>query len=241
MPKKKLELPNLVFFDLDNTLYDYSATNTKAEAKLFKHMSETLSLDVPSIKKSFQESRINVKNRLGSTASSHSRILYIAEMFRVLDIRVRPSLALEFENYFWSIFISSIKVDPSAQDFILLLRQLKIQTVLVTDLTVNIQYRKLIRLGLNDAFDLVLTSEEVGGDKVTGLPFETAFYLTREVENNLAWFIGDSDGDFPSKNPYKESRYFLMDNTNRLRSTTDRKIERFSQFSFFIEEILSVK
>jgi FMN phosphatase YigB (HAD superfamily) len=159
-------------------------------------------------------------------------------MFRALDARVRPSLALEFENYFWSTFISAIQVNPSAQDFVLLLRQLKVQTVLVTDLTVNIQYRKLIRLGLDDAFDFVLTSEEVGGDKVTGLPFALAFELLNDEQKNLAWFIGDAEGDFPSDNPFKSSRYFLRDETSRIGSTTNRKIERFSKFNFFIDQLL---
>jgi putative hydrolase of the HAD superfamily len=235
----KKELPDVVFFDLDNTLYDYSSTNEFAEIKLFKHVSESLNLDVRTVKKNFQQSRLNVKKRTGHTACSHSRSLYLAEMFRVLDIRVRPSLVLEFENYFWSSFIGAIKINPSAYEVVLLLRQLKIPTVLVTDLTLNIQYRKLVRLGLDDAFDFVLTSEEVGGDKITGLPFKEAYELLDGVEKNHAWFIGDSEVDFPLDTPFKTVRYFLRNETSRIKSIGNRKIELFDRFQFFTDNLLN--
>ena len=60
---------------------------------------------------------------------------------------------------------------PKVHNFISAARNKGILTAVITDLTSQIQFRKLIYFGLDDEFDFVVTSEEVGKDK----PAKAAF------------------------------------------------------------------
>ena len=75
----KLPHPSLIIFDLDNTLYDYVRPNTFATATLIEKISFQTSLNTIEVKSALDASRLNVKQRLGQTASSHNRLLYISE------------------------------------------------------------------------------------------------------------------------------------------------------------------
>jgi FMN phosphatase YigB (HAD superfamily) len=58
------------------------------------------------------------------------------------------------------------------QDFIVQLKSDGIITANITDLTAQIQFRKMVYLGLDEYFDYVVTSEEAGKDKPHRAPFD---------------------------------------------------------------------
>lgn len=193
----KLPLPSVVVFDLDNTLYDYDQPNTFATQTLIKKISSQASIETSEVKSALEASRMNVKGRLGETASSHSRLLYVAEVYRLLNLNPVAEQFLNLEKLFWDSYFSQMKLFPGVNEFMHLLKKENIPLALVTDLTSNIQYRKLVKLGLNSCFDFILTSEEAGGDKSSGLPFE----LLRKVcptPLEGAWYIGDGQFDHPA-------------------------------------------
>ena len=71
------------------------------------------------------------------------------------------------------------------------IRLLGIPTAIVTDLTAQIQFRKVVYFGLDRYFDYIVTSEEAGFDK----PHDTSFQLALEKmrpKGNRIWMIGDS-------------------------------------------------
>ncbi len=188
--------PELVVFDLDDTLYEYKSRNERATDELVSQICNYSNLKMDLVKLALNNSRGLVKKRLGHTASSHSRLLYITETFRQLGLKPDPVQFLIFEEVYWSNFLSDISLYPHVESFLGLLKINNISLALVTDLTSEIQYRKLEQLNLNETFDFILTSEEAGGDKKSGIPFEI---LAQEFSGLLqgAWFIGDSDFDFP--------------------------------------------
>ena len=188
--------PELVVFDLDDTLYEYKSRNERATDELVSYICMYSNIELDLVKLALNNSRELVKKRLGHTASSHSRLLYISETFRQLGLRPDPVKFLTLEEAYWSNFLSDISLFPHAESFLELLRTNNISLALITDLTSEIQYRKLEQLNLNNTFDFILTSEDAGGDKRSGIPFEI---LAQEFSGSLkgAWFIGDSDFDFP--------------------------------------------
>lgn len=188
--------PELVVFDLDDTLYEYKSRNERATDELVSQICNYSNLKMDLVKLALNNSRGLVKKRLGHTASSHSRLLYITETFRQLGLKPDPVQFLIFEEVYWSNFLSDISLYPHVESFLGLLKINNISLALVTDLTSEIQYRKLEQLNLNKTFDFILTSEDAGGDKRSGTPFEI---LTQEFSDllNGSWFIGDSDFDFP--------------------------------------------
>lgn len=192
----KFPRPLLIVFDLDNTLYDYDRPNTFATQVLIQEISSQTGIDTVEVKNTLDKSRINIKQRLGHTASSHSRLLYISEAYGLLKLKPAAELFLNLENLFWDSYLSEMELYPGVTDFLQLLKKQEIPLALLTDLTSNIQYRKLLKLGLSTSFDFILTSEEAGGDKSSGLPFDLLGKVSN-IDLNYAWFIGDSDHDYP--------------------------------------------
>lgn len=183
--------PDCVIFDLDNTLYDYESCHNQAYEHLTIHISKFLNLDRHQIAKDLSISREIIKSRLSKTASSHSRLIYIREFLTRKQIALPASFAIECENLYWSKFIAHMKLFDGSSEFITQLRLRGIHLSLFTDLTSSIQLRKLAWLGLEKSFDLILTSEEVGGDKEMGF-FEKYSHEYYDFSSKLIWCIGDN-------------------------------------------------
>ena len=64
-------------------------------------------------------------------------------------------------------------------------------TANITDLTAQIQFRKMVYFGLDECFDYVVTSEESGSDKPDPRPFQIALDKLK-IEPKRIWMIGDS-------------------------------------------------
>lgn len=185
------------FFDLDNTLYDYNNAHRPAQDALIEFLSSHLKLKHQKVLIGLEAARASVKERLGSTASSHSRLLYISEYLRTLECHSQIELTLSSESIYWNSYLNEMTLFDHAHDFLLFTRSIGFVNVLVTDLTTSIQMRKLRYLGVDTVFDLVVTSEEAGGDKSTGKPEHFLRDLIGEVEG---FSIGDADSDhiFPN-------------------------------------------
>ena len=193
---RNLELPSLVVFDLDDTLYDYQRANSFALSQLTIALSDYGNIGKNEATLAIAASRSTVKRRLGETASSHSRILYISESFRQLQLKPDTEEFVRFEELYWSTFLENIQLFPGVEKLLKFFQISGTRLALVTDLTSSIQYRKINKLGLNGFFELIVTSEEAGGDKSTGLPFRLLESLM-ETDCTSAWFFGDSSFDRP--------------------------------------------
>jgi putative hydrolase of the HAD superfamily len=68
---------------------------------------------------------------------------------------------------------------------------LGIPTAIVTDLTAQIQFRKVVYFGLDQYFDYIVTSEEAGFDKPHEAPFQIALEKMRP-KGDCIWMIGDN-------------------------------------------------
>jgi len=89
------------------------------------------------------------------------------------------------------------------------LRLKKIKVALVTNFVSSIQYRKLLHLGIENLFDVVITSQETNREKVSFEPFSLLIERLQISETlNAVWFIGDDQSDFPSNFPCKNIRFF---------------------------------
>ena len=225
------DLPHLVIFDLDNTLYDFQVANNSGELALYDFLSLNLRLPKEEVILLMKESRSRVKNRLGRTASSHSRLLYIRDFLEENHVYTHSTFALECEQVFWRAYLEKTKLFNGAQEFISFLRLSKTKLVLVTDLSTQIQLRKLAWLGLDKCFELIITSEESGGDKETGRPENLLRnYVTPEGET---WSIGDMYWDhiFPT-----ESKFFKKMPSGGVTEKAHNRIE-FSSFSELLAKI----
>jgi len=184
-------LPDAILFDTDNTLYPYDPAHAAAQQAVRDKVVGTFSIKPEEFDKAFKEARNQVKSRLGETASSHSRLLYLQRMLEIMGLGSQVLLALDFEQTYWRTFLSNAILFDGVKELLDDLRLHSIPTAIVTDLTAQIQFRKIVYFGLDHYFDYIVTSEEAGFDKPHAAPFEIALEKMRP-KGDCIWMIGDN-------------------------------------------------
>jgi len=188
--KKKLNIPDIIFFDLDNTLYDYQLSHDYAMEKIKNYFSKNFNLSNNAFANFFSKAKKIIKDQLKNTASSHSRILYFQKIFEIMNIGPQIKKSLLLENMYWKFFFKKAKLFPGVENFLKEIKKKNIYTGLITDLTIQIQFKKLIYFKIYKYFDSVTTSEEVIYDK----PDKRIFFLAKKKFSNKKniWMIGDN-------------------------------------------------
>lgn len=190
-PERFNGLPDAILFDTDNTLYPYDPAHAAAQAAVRDKVVARFSIKPEEFDKAFKEAREQVKTRLKHTASSHSRLLYLQRMLEIMGLGSQVLQALDFEQTYWRTFLSNAILFDEVKELLDDLRLLGVPTAIVTDLTAQIQFRKVVYFGLDHYFDYIVTSEEAGFDKPHAAPFEIALEKMRPKGNNI-WMIGDN-------------------------------------------------
>ena len=209
------EIARHLILDLDNTLYSYERPHVLAQTAMGEFLASVLRLGTAEIADVLNVARQGVKNRLGHTAASHSRLLYVQEMYRQLGLRVEPRVILQAEQTYWSEFLGAMVPISGLVDFLALARQRGMEISVVTDLTSQIQLRKLIRLGIESWVDSLISSEELGRDKSQSGTFAIAIEMLRVPQDATVWFVGDETKDFPKQDEFQDlglrinPRFFL--------------------------------
>jgi HAD superfamily hydrolase (TIGR01549 family) len=183
-------LPDAFLFDTDNTLYPYEPAHAAAQSAIREKVTQTLSISEDEFDKAFAQARSEVKSRLKHTASSHSRLLYLQRMLEIMGLGSQVLLALDFEQTYWRTFLRHATLFDEVKELLDDIRLLGIPTAIVTDLTAQIQFRKVVYFGLDHCFDYIVTSEEAGFDKPHEAPFQIALEKMRP-KGNCIWMIGD--------------------------------------------------
>ncbi len=185
------EKPVAVIFDTDNTLYPYEPAHKAAMQAAVSKATQTLGISEKLFNEAYNEARRSIKKQLGKTASSHSRLLYFQRTIELLGLHTQILITLDLEQTYWRTFLANCHIFPETKDFLIDLKSKGIITAIITDLTAQIQFRKLIYFGLDDFFDYVVTSEEAGKDKPDIKPFQIALQKLN-VEPEKIWMIGDN-------------------------------------------------
>jgi len=190
--KSKLKImPNAILFDTDNTLYPYDPAHLAAQNAVRKKVTEMFSISTDQFDNAFVEARQQIKDTLFGTAASHSRLLYMQRMLEHLGLGSQVLMALDFEQTYWRTFLSNAILFPDVRELLDDIRLLGIPTAIVTDLTAQIQFRKVVYFGLDNYFDCIVTSEEAGYDKPNASPFELAIQKMSPT-GDVFWMVGDN-------------------------------------------------
>ena len=188
--------PDAILFDLDNTLYSYRKPHEAGMLAVRNKAVNKIGIDWKEFDDAFFQARSETKDQLGDLASSHSRLLYYQRTLEILGLRSQILLSLEFEQAYWGGFLAKVELREGAVDFLALLSRAGIPKVLLTDLTAQIQFRKLVYLGLDQRFEYVITSEESGRDKPHRVGFDLALRklgITADpAHDGKLWMIGDN-------------------------------------------------
>lgn len=182
--------PRALLLDLDNTLYDYQTRHDTALSVVARRFLQKYRVDEGDFRTAWASSRAVVKERLGPTASSHSRLLYLKQTLHALGLGSEFQSTIELERIYWNAFLRDLFPVSGAVAFLEKARVMGIPCLIVTDFTAEMQLRKVLALGIADLVDGVITSEESGGDKITGLPYLAAVDQLG-IEGPEIWMVGD--------------------------------------------------
>ncbi len=180
-----------VFFDLDNTLYNYDNCHNLAINYVFDYIANINNLAINKIKLTFEEIKKQVKINLNNNASSHSRIIYFKNLVNKLNINLSPTI---LNDLYWEKFYNNIEENDNITNLLKLFKSIGIKLGIITNFTTEIQYKKLEKLGILELFDHIITSEETGLEK----PHEYIYLKLKEefnCEPNEILMIGDSLND----------------------------------------------
>lgn len=191
--KKELfnKLPDAILIDMDDTLYAYAPAHKAAMDAVRKKVTHTFSISPHAFEEAYSEAKKRVKAQLQHTASSHNRLLYFQNMLEVIGLGSQVMWALDFEQTYWSTFLSRAVLFDNVKELLDDLRLQGIPTAIVTDLTAQIQFRKVIYFGLDHYIDYIVTSEEAGQDKPAAAPFKLALNKI-QPKGETIWMLGES-------------------------------------------------
>jgi len=180
-----------LLIDLDGTLYEYERCNRLATVAVVDELSAITGREKSDILRFFNESRDQVKRYTEGTASSHSRLLYIQRLVERLFCRSDLDLVVRLHDLFWNSYVNNIILYDGVLDFLQYVKSQGVETAVVTDLTADIQIKKLRGISVNSYIDFLVTSEEAGRDK----PYKSIFEIALRklsLPKSVVIMLGDN-------------------------------------------------
>src|SRR3989344_2172342 len=191
IPTSRLKGIRGILLDLDNTLYRYEPCQQAALKSAYMLIRRKAPMDFSELKLRYEEARNNIKKPLIGKAASHSRLLYFQNLFEACLRGTDAKFALEVESAYWAGYFTRMKLRPGVLDFLTWCRKNGIVTCILTDLTADIQFKKMIHLKIDKLIDWVVSSEEAGADK----PHKSMFRLALKkmgLSRSDVLMIGDN-------------------------------------------------
>ena len=229
----ELPYPAAVLLDIDNTIYDYASAHNQAMIAVLRKAKNLLGVEEKSFELAFKKGRQEIKERLGHSASAHSRLLYIQRAIEIIGLKTQVLASLDLEQTYWRCFLAHANLLEGVRDFLEELSLLGIPCAVVTNLTTQIQFRKLIYFEITKYFEAIVTSEEVGVDKPSAEMFLLALSKLGIPTDTVVWMIGDDpqadiEGSKSAINAYTIQR--KVPGTN-LSSHADLSFSNFSELT----------
>ncbi len=236
--------PKVVLLDFDNTLYEYEPAHEAAMSAVRVKGHQLVGVGSREFDRLFERARGEVKGRLGAVASAHSRLLYFQRLIELLGLKTQPLLTLDLEQTYWRSFLGKAALVSGVSEFLDELQLQGVPKALVTDLTAQIQFRKLVYFKLDECFDAVVTSEEAGTEKPDPAPFLLALQkLGVGCQPNEVWMIGDSvEKDLEPAKRHLGATTFLVSHASSVRvapHAVDGVIRGFEEMTQLVRRLFS--
>ena len=185
--------PNLVMFDVDETLIDHEKSARLALEAVINNIEEFSGICYSELReiwaRDFQKYWKDVI--FGKTTIEENRINRFESTLKELGSSEPEATALKAAEIYGHVYDSSISAIPGSHDFIMMIRELEIPVALITNNLVENQKMKLEKSGFSNMYDFMITSEETGLFKPDGEMFNKA--LERfGVSPEQALMIGNS-------------------------------------------------
>jgi len=181
-----------IFLDLDDTLYAYKPCHNAAYEACMILALEKYNITNSDFEATWKIGRDKVHKDLHGQGASHSRLLYAQKASELLFGKTNPQFALEIEETYWNTFLNKMVFKPGVETFLIDSKSKGIKMCIITDLTVQIQMQKWIKLDLGRYIDFLVSSEEAGIEKPDKYIFELAMQKIG-VKAEECIMIGDNE------------------------------------------------
>ncbi len=161
-----------VLFDLDDTLYtSFSELNARGYDAVSDWAERELGIPAASFREQAVASRRHYHTILHAEPESHDRVLQMQHALEHFGINPIP-YAQRLHGLYWDALMNGMELRPGTPELLDRLRALGIKTCVCTNMMIDKQMEKLVRLGLAERFDAFVASEEAGRDKPDPRIFE---------------------------------------------------------------------
>ncbi|MFC6888920.1 HAD family hydrolase [Halorubrum trueperi] len=190
-----------VFFDLDNTLYPYPPCNEAGKrAALAAFREQGYEMDRETFDELYATARRETKRETRGTAASHERHIYFKRALRLHSDEHDAATALAVGDAYWDGYAAEMELCDGVERVFGALAEMGTDVAVVTNLTTRVQLQKLSRLAIDDRIDRLVTSEEVGREKPSAIPFATAL-AAFDCRPSEVLMVGDNvDADVAGAN-----------------------------------------
>ncbi len=171
-----MKMPKAILLDLDNTVYEYAPCQQAAMATAHE-VARALHQGWDNFEvfsREYDLARATVQNLLPGHAASHCRLLYFKTMIEAACQNSQLSMATRINDAFWHGYYGAMKIDDGCAITLRGWKEAGVRLAWVTNFTTETQVKKLAKIGLVDAAEFLVTSEEAGADKPSPLPFQLA-------------------------------------------------------------------
>lgn len=230
---REKEQPQYILIDIDDTVYNYLKIHKDSVKHCYEINANKLGMSFKRFNNLYIKAKKIIKLNNENRAASHSKINYFKNLLYLNGNFYNSYLSLKLHTDYYNFFFKNIKLRPYAKKFLKLAKEKKIKVIAITNMTSEIQLKKLAKLKIDDLFFDVLTSEEVGIEKPNKRIFEYAIKKYK-LNNSKVWMIGDSyvNDIEPIKN-YKSINGFLFE--ERISKNPSYNFQKFNNFKILID------
>ena len=180
-----------IIFDLDNTLCNYNESAINGRLAIFKYLKEKYSfITDDALKKAFHKSSvIALQEYMSGQINERERQIkrfYLFLKYLNLDEKEDP---LFLRNLYYEKGIENLQLYPGVRETLTTLKE-HFKLAILTNGLVDVQNKKLDRLGIRDYFDCIIISEEVGVDKPDPRIFKITLNCISLKEKDVI-YVGD--------------------------------------------------
>lgn len=180
-----------VLFDLDGTIYDFDTADKIGMQATYDYACPILGLTKEDLRVRIKAANVEIVQELGlNNASIHNRLIRFQRMLEHMGRSVHP-VAMGMYRTYWDTFFEHMTLEPGILSLLAYLRSRKIHVGICTNLTSDIQFIKMEKLGLWEDVDSFTASEECGCEKPDEHIFRYALAKAGcSPENSI--FVGDN-------------------------------------------------
>jgi phosphoribulokinase len=179
--KELIKNKEVIFIDIDNTLFNYTIAHDKALEAVIKRFNYDISI--------YNRAKINIKKR-DLQSNHHKKELYFKNMCEISGRHFSESLDM-YEMYHKE-FSKNLLVDKSMMELLKHAKGLNIKVLAITNYYVIPQIKKLKAAGFDKLIDYLITSEEFEVEKPNKKLLNRTLELSGNPDKDKIIMFGDS-------------------------------------------------